>query len=114
MERPSKATITGANDIGSISVLIPTCKRPSLLKAALSAVRNQSAVYSIAEVIISENSESSESYSVCSAFPDLPIRYFQHKSPLRVEDHFWWLTQQAYSHWIAPLGDDDMWSRYHL
>jgi hypothetical protein len=96
------------------SVVIPTCERPGMLRDALHSVADQHSVQTIAEVIVSENSDSTESEVVCNEFAHLPIRYIRQSPPVHPGVHFYRVTETAKSDWVAFLGDDDMWSRYHL
>lgn len=97
-----------------ITVVIPTYKRASLLRAAIESVRNQSRHDIINEVIVSENSDDQESVKVIRAFPDLPLRHIFQSPPTDPGTHFLRLIELATTEWIALLGDDDMWGRYHL
>lgn len=97
-----------------ISVVIPTVRRVEMLRSALKSVEAQSNLSVIAEIIVSENSLDTQSQSIPGEFPNLPIRYFQQAPPLSVENHFVKLIEMAASPWVAMIGDDDMWGRYHL
>jgi glycosyltransferase involved in cell wall biosynthesis len=99
---------------GSITVLIPTYKRPELLRCALQSVRNQSRLDLVAEVLVSENSDDKRSEPLCREFSDLPIRFIRQSPPLDVGQHFAVLPSLASTPLVATLGDDDMWGRYHL
>ena len=98
----------------SITVLIPTYKRPEFLRCALESVRNQSRLDLVATIVVSENSEDARSEVVCRDFPDLPISFIRQSPPVDVGQHFALLPSLAKTPLIALLGDDDMWGRYHL
>lgn len=97
-----------------ISVVIPTFKRPLMLQAALKSVEAQSRPDLIHEVVVSENSDDNASREICKRFPRLPIRHIVQSPPLYTPHHFYKVVEEASSPWVAMLGDDDMWSRYHL
>jgi glycosyltransferase involved in cell wall biosynthesis len=94
--------------------LIPTYKRPVLLRAALESVRNQSRPDLIAAVIVSENSTDPGSEDVCRDFSDLPIRFVRQTVALEPYCHFSRIVELAETEHVALLGDDDMWGRYHI
>jgi hypothetical protein len=103
-----------ASSLRSITVLIPTYKRPDFLRSALESVLNQSRLDLIAEIIVSENSDDTRSELVCRDFLDLPIRFLRQSPPIDVGHHFALLPTLANTPLVALLGDDDMWGRYHL
>ena len=98
----------------SITVLIPTYKRPGFLRCALDSVRNQSRLDLVAEIVVSENSDDPRSEVVCQDFQDLPIRFVRQTPAVDVGSHFALLPTLAETPLVALLGDDDMWGRYHL
>jgi len=97
-----------------IAVVIPTHRRGPLLRSALASVRDQSRTGVISEVIVSENSDDPGSLAVAAEFPELPIRHVFQNPPVDVFRHFCQLLEYGESDWVAFLGDDDMWGRYHL
>ena len=97
-----------------ISVVIPTHKRPEFLRSALSSVAAQTRLDLVHEVIISENGNDDRSSKVCEEFSELPLRYLQRVPALDALCHFETLVRDANAPWVAWIGDDDMWSRYHL
>jgi hypothetical protein len=97
-----------------ITVLIPTYKRPVLLRAALESVRNQSRLDLIAAVIVSENSSDPGSEEICGDFSDLPIRFVRQTVALETYCHIARIVELAETEHVALLGDDDMWGRYHI
>jgi hypothetical protein len=105
-----------AVDLGAatVTVLIPTHKRPDLLRCALESVRNQSRIDLIAEIIVSENSDDPRSELVCRDFLNLPIRFLRQSPPIDFWQHIFLLPTLAETPIAAPLGDDDMWGRYHI
>lgn len=100
----------------NISVVIPTYKRPAMLRAALESVRNQSRPDCIRDVIVSENSDDPGSRRACEEFPELPIRLSYHPAeiPPRPYAHFAVAVAKASGDWVALLADDDIWGRYHI
>jgi len=103
-----------APSLRSITVLIPTYKRPGFLRSALESVLNQSRLDLIAEVVVSENSDDPRSEVVCREFPQLPLKFIRQSPPVGVGYHFALLPALAKTPLVALLGDDDMWGRYHL
>lgn len=97
-----------------ISVIIPTYRRPAYLRSALESIANQSRLGAIAEIIVSENSDDAESLAVVRSFPGLPIRHIFQTPPIEPGLHFCRLVDEAKTEWVACLGDDDMWGRYHV
>lgn len=98
----------------AITVVIPTYRRRTVLRSALESVRNQSRQDLIAEVIVSENSDDTGSLDVAKEFSDLPVRHVFRDPPLDPGSHFHRLVREPATNWVACLGDDDMWGRYHL
>lgn len=96
----------------TISVAIPTCNRPALLRDALESVRRQSARAAIAEVIVSENCSNAESKSVCGEFADLPIVYLYQEPSAFL--HLKVILERVRSPLVAILHDDDWWECHHL
>jgi hypothetical protein len=97
-----------------ISVVIPTRKRPEYLRSALSSVAAQTRLGSVCDVIVSENGNDERSKDVCSEFTKLPIRYVTRCPELEPVCHFETIVAEASGPWVALLGDDDMWGRYHI
>lgn len=97
-----------------ISVVIPTHKRPEMLRSTLSSVAAQSRPDLIREVIVSENGDDAASKRVCAEFSGLPLRHVNRQPTLAVLEHFETLVKEAKSPWVAWIADDDMWGRYHL
>jgi hypothetical protein len=105
---------TGDLAAAKVTVLIPTYKRPELLRCALESVRNQSRLDLIAEVVVSENSDDPRSEVVCREFPTLPLKFIRQSPPIVAGHHFALLPSLANTPLVALLGDDDMWGRYHI
>lgn len=98
----------------SISVMLPTVRRPAMLRSALHSIANQTALSAVSEIIVSENSQDTASQAVCAEFTHLPIRWLRQKQPFSAYDHFRVIAAEASSPLLAYHGDDDLWSRYHL
>ncbi len=94
--------------------MIPTHRRPDFLRSALESVRNQSRLDLVLEIVVSENSEDPRSEVVCREFQDLPVRFIRQSPPFDAYLHLARLPTLAATPLVALLGDDDMWSRYHL
>ena len=99
----------------NITVLVPTCRRPEYLSNCLQSIANQSRRELIEEVIVSENSSDPRSESVVRAFAEkLPVRFRRQNPELPVYEHFLELIHGVATGYVALIGDDDMWGRYHL
>jgi acetyltransferase-like isoleucine patch superfamily enzyme/glycosyltransferase involved in cell wall biosynthesis len=98
-----------------ISVLIPTAKRPELLRDALKSVQLQTDLKAIKEVVVIENLLDERSKDVCNEFPDLPIKYILRDRPITpgkaTSEDFIKHTSCDY---IAFLFDDDWWDEGHV
>lgn len=118
-DRTSQAAAPLSMTQPQITVWIPTCKRPALLKTALASVSKQSAKAAIREVVVFENGLDRRSEAVCRAFGDLPITYVFREKPLdpgsveSVESAEVWLRSLDTTY-IALLFDDDWWAPNHL
>jgi glycosyltransferase involved in cell wall biosynthesis len=97
-----------------ISIVIPTKRRPEFLRSALLSIQKQTRIDIVREVIVSENGDATESRNVCNEFPTLPIRHINQKKVLPPTQHFRALAAASQSQWVAWIGDDDMWGRFHL
>lgn len=100
--------------MSTVSILLPTCNRPLLLRNALRSVKCQRAVKLVLEVIVVENGGSRESEGVCAEFPDLPISYILRDPPLKPEHSGRDLLSRARGVYTAILFDDDWWDPMHL
>lgn len=96
------------------TVVIPTFKRPKLLRDALKSVQAQTARRLIDKVIVSENGLDRASEILCKEFSDLPIEYIYQQDQLAVQKHMQWLMSQEKSNYVALLCDDDWWDIHHL
>lgn len=102
-----------------ITVWIPTCKRPQLLKTALRSVAEQTSRQLIREIIVIENGSDRSSEAICAGFADLPIKYIYREIPLApgsiesvesTEE----LLRTLDTDLLAILFDDDWWAPNHL
>jgi hypothetical protein len=99
----------------SVTILIPTHRRPSMLVNTLESILSQSRLDLVKEIVISENSPDHRSEIVAEQFSaKLPIRFIRQSVELSAEEHFVALTKYSQSEHTALIGDDDMWDRYHL
>ncbi len=97
-----------------LTVIIPTCRRPEMLRTALASVGRQRAQDRIAAVHVSENGGDRSSESVCREFPGLPIRYTFREPALLPNPHFVALGNSVTTDYVAVLHDDDWWAPHHL
>ena len=96
-------------------MLVPTCRRPEYLSNCLQSIANQSRSELIENVIVSENSPDPRSETVVRAFAEiLPIHFRRQNPDLPMYAHFLELVRSVKSSYVALIGDDDMWGRYHL
>lgn len=100
---------------GDITILLPTIKRPAMIRTALDSIAGQSVLSRIARVIVSENSDSPDSESVCRDYPQLPIQYVCRGKRLGFQEHMLSLIDEAQTtEYAAMLHDDDWWLPHHL
>ncbi|MEB3167508.1 MAG: glycosyltransferase family A protein [Synechococcaceae cyanobacterium] len=98
-----------------LTVVICTCNRPEYLRQALQSIRDQTALASIAKVIVSENGADERSRAICeSGFPDLPIQYKYQDPVLPVDKHFASHRADVETAYVAILHDDDWWLPTHV
>ncbi len=64
----------------AVSVVIPTYRRPHLLRIALSSVRDQS--FKDIEVIVHDDAGPDDVAAVIAEFPDLAIRFYHNERPI--------------------------------
>lgn len=86
-----------------------------MLRTALRSVAAQTALSSIAEVVVIENLSDRESEKVCREFSQLPIRYIFRDPPIppgfdSAKDALRYIN----SDYLAILFDDDWWGDQHL
>jgi glycosyltransferase involved in cell wall biosynthesis len=98
-----------------LTVLLPTARRPAMLRTALQSVAAQTARAKIARVVVSENGGDRGSEAVCAEFPQLPITYV-FRSPTTQPLEHGRLLMNAYpdTAFSAILHDDDWWTPAHL
>ena len=98
-----------------ITILVPTRKRPEMLRSCLQSIAMQSRKERIKTVLVSENSYEDQSRLVAREFSNqLPITYVQQKDNWTAQEHGIWLAHQVSTKYVAQIADDDMWARYHL
>lgn len=98
-----------------ISVLLPTCKRPDMLRTALKSIAAQTALSQISEIIVVENGADRQSESVCNESPMLPINYVFNDISISPGRHLAkeWLRHVKEDR-FAILFDDDWWTEDHI
>lgn len=85
-----------------------------MLRAALQSVAAQSRMDLIHDVVVIENGGDRRSDEICRTFGDLPVRYLFRDEPVSAELNIVGAAEMSRCGLVAMLGDDDMWSRYHL
>ena len=92
----------------SVTVVIPTHNRPTLLRAAIESAAKQTQPPK--EIVISDNAITPQTATVVREAQDLysvPITYIRQKTPVGFWDN--WLTgvNQVQTEWVKILPDDD-------
>lgn len=91
------------------SIVIPTCDRPNLLPATLSACLLSS--YANLEVLVSDNFSTPETAGVVQRFrADPRVRYVRTSRRLSMPDHWEFAWQQSKGEYIIVNSDDDAFS----
>ena len=98
----------------TITILLCTCNRPKMLREALESVRQQTLQSAINRIVVSENSLTEDSRSVCAEFGDLPVLYVQQRPPVPALLHLKAIWGLIESPLVAILHDDDWWAPDHL
>lgn len=98
-----------------ITVIIPSFKRPELLRVCLDSVRRQTFLHLVSKIVVSENGLNPLSREVCEEFSDLPIDYHYQTTQLTISEHLKWVLQVNHgAEYTAMLCDDDWWDIHHL
>lgn len=90
-----------------VSVVIPTYRRPHLLRIALGSVRDQS--FKDIEVIVHDNASPDDIATVVAEFPELAIRFYRNERPIGQTPNVRAAMQRATGKYLALLADDDCW-----
>ena len=90
-----------------VSIVIPTCNRPELLKRALKSVTEQT--YNDYEVIVIDDGQKERAHSIVSTFSSLPITYIQNEVSLGGGGARNKGISTAQGEYVAFLDDDDVW-----
>lgn len=98
-----------------INIVIPTFRRPDMLRTALASVARQSRLDLVSRVVVSENGGCRMSEAVCREFPQVPIEYVFREPQLTALQHLQQLMAQFVGgSFTAFLHDDDWWGDEHL
>lgn len=90
-----------------VSVVIPSYRRPHLLRMALSSVRAQT--FKDIEVIVHDNASPDGVAAVIEEFPDLSIRFFCNEHTVGQTLNIVRAMRLARGKYLALLADDDCW-----
>jgi glycosyltransferase involved in cell wall biosynthesis len=90
-----------------VSIVIPTYRRPELLRIALASVRDQS--FKDIEVIVQDNASPEDVAAVVAAFPELAIRFYRNEHNLGQTANILSAMRRATGKYLAVLADDDVW-----
>jgi len=96
-----------SSTIPEVSVVIPTCRRPTLLLRALASVFAQT--YQHYEVIVVVDGPDQETLAALSVIRDARLRVFVNPRSLSAAGARNRGVKHARGHWIAFLDDDDEW-----
>lgn len=94
------------------SIVIPTRGRPALLRYALESALNQR--FDDYEIVVSDNSDSDETFKLVNNFADNRIRYVKTDRILSMPDSWEFALTKATGEYVTFLGDDDVHSSYLL
>jgi hypothetical protein len=101
----------------TVTVILPSTNRITMLRTALDGIRNQTALRQIREVVVSENTAIGDgAAALCAEFSnDLPIRFIHRQPPLTSTEHGKLLLRAPYAtRYVAILHDDDWWGPEHI
>ena len=90
-----------------VSVVIPTYKRPHLLRVALRSVRDQT--FKDKEVVVHDDASSDDVAAVVAEFPELAIRFYRNERTMGQTTNITAAMRRATGKYLALLGDDDYW-----
>lgn len=90
-----------------VSVVIPTYRRPQLLRVALRSVRDQS--FRDVEVIVQDNASPDDIAAVVAEFPELAIAFYRNERPISQTANLTTAMRRATGKYLAVLADDDRW-----
>lgn len=103
----SEAAAAGEQPL--VSVVIPTCERPDLLRETLAAAVGQS--YRNLEIIVHDNASAADPTPIVAAFADPRIRLYRNPTNIGQTANLAAGLAKCNGKYIALLGDDDVWDR---
>ena len=89
-----------------ISIIIPTYKRPALLRRAVESSLRAAKHHEI-EILVSDNSPDDLSEKALKTFKDSRLQYWKNESNLGSEGNLSKLLRKASGRWVFFLTDDD-------
>src|SRR5208282_4791879 len=92
---------------GTVSILIPTYKRPNKLKRAITSVLSQT--YADLKVIVCDNASGDETSEIAALFmqQDSRVRYYQQSENIGMNANFNFAVSKVETPFFALLADDD-------
>lgn len=87
------------------SICIPTRNRPETLEYCLKTLLEQD--LEDYEIIISDNSDGSQTKALIETIPSSKIKYYQQTTVLSMVDNFEFVIKQATGEYVICIGDDD-------
>lgn len=98
-------------DAPTVSITIPTCRRPDLLKEAVASALAQEFDEPFEVVVVDDDPDSDGHLRLLAAMPGLeaaPLRYLRNRRNLGMYPNFNRSIQAARGEWITILHDDDL------
>src|SRR3990172_8253160 len=92
-----------------ITTIIPTYRRPALLRKAIESVLAQSETFPFFEILVCDNASGDETASVVSEFAekDSRIKYFCHSHNIQAVPNFNFGMKQVKTPFFSVLADDN-------
>ena len=99
------------SDLPYLSIMIPTYKRPQLLRKTLLSAINQICAFPIEVVVVNNDSDILKEdpvFDIICEFADYPVRYFRNQSNLGLYGNWNRCIQLARGDYLTILNDDDL------
>ena len=102
-------------DIPDVSVMIPTFKRPELLKYAIQSAITQKTNYKY-EIVVIDNDDSNchDVKNLILEFNDKRISYYRNKKNIGMFGNWNRCIELANAKWLVILNDDDLLDQYYI
>ncbi len=105
---PTSPKTKSSSCLGKITTIIPTYKRPKLLRRALSSVLRQT--YPYFEVHVYDNASGDETEEVVNEFreKDARVKYHQHPENIGMMGNYEFAMKEVKTPYFSVLSDDDL------